>query len=304
MTVTFDAARFPALGTTAELVVADAAMMAPGRAVLEAELARVDAACSRFRDDSDLALVNAAAGEWVAVSTTFLDALDAARRAARLTGGLIDPTVGAAVRRIGYDRDFASVPPTGAALTVRFSPVPGWQTVEVDRAAGCVRIPRGAALDLGATAKAWCADQAAARAAALAGCGVLVSLGGDIAVAGPAPEGGWPVVIGDDHRSPLDDGGPVVAVFSGGLATSGTSARQWSRGGQVLHHIVDPSTGAPAAPVWRAVTVAAGSCLDANAAATAAVVLGGGAVRWLEGTGLPARLVAVDGEVVTVGGWR
>ena len=304
MTVTFDAARFPALGTTAELVVADAAMMAPGRAVLEAELARVDAACSRFRDDSDLALVNAAAGEWVAVSTTLLDALDAGRRAARLTGGLIDPTVGAAVRRIGYDRDFASVPPTGDALTVRFSPVPGWQTVEVDRAAGCVRIPRGAALDLGATAKAWCADQAAARAAALAGCGVLVSLGGDIAVAGPAPEGGWPVVIGDDHRSPLDDGGPVVAVFSGGLATSGTSARQWSRGGQVLHHIVDPSTGAPAAPVWRAVTVAAGSCLDANAAATAAVVLGGGAVRWLEGTGLPARLVAVDGEVVTVGGWR
>jgi thiamine biosynthesis lipoprotein len=303
MTCTFDAVRFPALGTTAELVVTDAAMRGPARAVLEAELAAVDQACSRFRDDSDLALVNAASGEWVAVSGTLLDALDAARRAARLTGGVVDPTVGVALRRIGYDRDFASVAPTGAPLTVRFAPVPGWETVEVDRAAGCVRVPRGAALDLGATAKAWCADRAAARAAAVAGCGVLVSLGGDIAVAGAAPEGGWPVVIGDDHRSPLEDGGPVVAVTSGGLATSGTRARQWSRGGTVLHHIVDPATGAPAGAVWRTVTVAAATCLDANAAATAAIVLGRRALAWFDGTGLPARLVGVDGRVTTVGGW-
>jgi FAD:protein FMN transferase len=304
MTATVEAVRFAALGTTAELVVTDPGALGPARAVLEAELARVDVACSRFRDDSDLALVNAASGEWVAVSSTLLDALDAALRAARLTGGVIDPTVGVAVRRIGYDRDFASVPATGAALRVRFSAVPGWRTIETDRGSGCVRIPRGAALDLGATAKAWCADRAAARAAALAGCGVLVSLGGDIAVAGAPPEGGWPVVIGDDHRSPLDEGGPVVSVVSGGLATSGTSARQWARGGSVLHHIIDPSTGAPADPVWRTATVAARTCLDANAAATAAIVLGARAVEWLAGTGLPARLVGADGDVCTVGGWQ
>jgi FAD:protein FMN transferase len=304
VTATFEAVRFAALGTTAELVVTDAGALGPARAVLEAELARVDTACSRFRDDSDLALVNAAAGEWVAVSTTLLDALDAARRAARLTGGVIDPTVGVAVRRIGYDRDFSSVPATGAALRVRFTPVPGWQTIEVDRGAGCVRVPRGAALDLGASAKAWCADRAASRIAALVGGGVLVSLGGDIAVAGAPPEEGWPVALGDDHRSPLDEGGPVVAVWSGGLATSGTSARRWVRGAEVLHHIIDPSTGAPAAPVWRTVSVAATTCLDANAAATAAVVLGAGAVEWLSGAGLPARLVAADGSVRTVGGWR
>jgi thiamine biosynthesis lipoprotein len=304
VTPTVEAVRFAALGTTAELVVTDAGVLGPARAVLEAEVAAVDQACSRFRDDSELALVNQAAGEWVAVSPVFLDALDAARRVARLTGGVIDPTVGAALRLIGYDRDFASVAVTGGPLRVRFTPVPGWQTVEVDRAARCVRVPRGAALDLGASAKAWCADRAAGRAAALAGCGVLVSLGGDVAVAGPAPDGGWPVVIGDDHRTPLDEGGPVVAIWSGGLATSGVSARQWSRGGVALHHIIDPSTGAPARVVWRTASVAAASCLDANAAATAAVVLGDRAVEWLSGTGLPARLVATDGTVTTVGGWR
>ena len=304
MSLTLEAVRFPALGTTAELVVTDAAVLAPARAVLEAELAQVDAACSRFRDDSELSLVNAASGEWVAVSALFVDALDAARRAARLTDGVVDPTVGIAVRRIGYDRDFASVPPTGEALRVRFSPAAGWTAIEVDRVARCVRIPRGAALDFGASAKAWCADRAAARAAAVAGCGVLVSLGGDIAVAGAGPPGGWPVAIGDDHRTPLDEGGPVVSVTSGGLATSGTCARRWVRGGVALHHIVDPATGAPTEPVWRTVSVAAGTCLDANAAATAAIVLGARADTWLSGTGLPARLVAVDGRVTTVGGWR
>jgi FAD:protein FMN transferase len=296
--------RFPALGTTAELVVTEGRLLGPARAVVDAELAVVDRACSRFREDSELAGVNRAAGRWVAVSAVFLAALDAARHAARMTGGVVDPTVGVALRRLGYDRDFASVPPTGDGVRVRFCPVAGWQAIEVDRATGRVRIPRGAALDLGATAKAWCADRAAARAATLVACGVLVGLGGDIAVAGEAPDGGWPVVIGDDHRTRLDEGGPVVSISSGGLATSGVAARQWSRGGAALHHIVDPATGAPAEVVWRTVTVAAASCLDANAAATAAIVLGARAVAWLAGTGLPARLVAADGSVATVGGWR
>jgi len=79
--------------------------------------------------------------------------------------------------------------------------------------------------------------------------------------------------------------------------------RTWRRGGRALHHIVDPVTGEPAAPVWRTVTVAAATCVDANTAGTAAVVLGERAVPWLRSTGLPARLVALDGTVVRVGGW-
>jgi len=294
---------FAALGTTAVLLVADAGARDAALAVVEDEVGRVDAACSRFRSDSDLCRVNAAPGEWVAVSPELLVAMEAALRAARVTEGLVDPTVGSALRVLGYDRDFAAVAPEGPALTVRIGPVPGWRTVEIDRAGSRLRVPPGVELDLGATAKALCADRAAARAAAVAGAGVLVSLGGDIAVAGACPEGGWQVKVTDDHAAPPDAPGPTVALRSGGLATSGTSARRWVRGGAELHHLIDPASGKPATGPWRTVTVAAGSCVDANIASTAAMIMGDGAIEWLRRAGLPARLVGVDGDVSAIGGW-
>jgi thiamine biosynthesis lipoprotein len=158
-------------------------------------------------------------------------------------------------------------------------------------------------LDLGATAKALAADRAARSAADKTGAGILVSLGGDIAVAGPAPLGGWPVRIADDHRASLDGPGPVVSLESGGLATSSVTVRRWRVGEDELHHILDPSTGRPAASCWRTVSVAAASCVDANTASTASVLLGEAAPAWLAGRRLPARLVAVSGEIVCIGGW-
>ena len=125
------------------------------------------------------------------------------------------------------------------------------------------------------------------RIAGATGVGVLVSLGGDVAVAGPPPEEGWPIRITDDHADPLEAGGPIVTITSGGLATSSTSVRRWARGGQVLHHLIDPSTGAPAAEVWRTVSVAAGSCVDANIASCAAVIMGAAAPSWLARPGPP-----------------
>jgi thiamine biosynthesis lipoprotein len=95
----------------------------------------------------------------------------------------------------------------------------------------------------------------------------------------------------------------VVVITAGGLATSSTAARRWQRGGEVLHHILDPRTGIPVAPVWRTVSVAAASCTAANTAATAAIIRGGAAPGWLAGLGLPARLVAGSGEVLTMNGW-
>jgi thiamine biosynthesis lipoprotein len=94
-----------------------------------------------------------------------------------------------------------------------------------------------------------------------------------------------------------------VHLTGGGLATSSTTVRRWRRGNVDLHHIVDPRTGLPARTCWRTVTVGAGSCVDANAAATAAIVWGEPAPGWLAGRGLPARLVRACGSVVTVGGW-
>jgi thiamine biosynthesis lipoprotein len=302
VTDTVKVVRMAALGTTAELAVTEAAALEPARRVLVDELARVDAACSRFRDDSDLARVNARAGRWTPVGPHLIEALLVAIRVAQLTSGVVDPTVGAAVRRLGYDRDFSQVPATGPAVTVTFSRVPGWRTVEVDQARGLVRVPRGVELDLGATAKAWCADRAAVGAAAATAAGVLVTLGGDVAVAGPPPAGGWPVAVGDDHRRP-GTGDPVVGVHVGGLATSGTTVRRWSRGDETLHHVVDPTTGAPAAPVWRTASAMASSCVDANAVSTASLVLGHRAPTWLVGLGVPARLVTTAGEVRTFGAW-
>ena len=95
----------------------------------------------------------------------------------------------------------------------------------------------------------------------------------------------------------------LIAIRDGGLATSSTAARRWQRGGDVLHHILDPRTGLPAEPVWRTVSVAAGSCADANAASTAAVIRGRRALGWLAQLGLPARLVDATGAVFTVAGW-
>jgi thiamine biosynthesis lipoprotein len=294
------------------------------RAIADTKLADVDLACSRFRPDSELTRLNAAGGKPVTVSQTLADLLAAALRAAQLTDGAVDPTCGAALAALGYDRDFADVlaagdsgpsrsPVTagdtasrrGAAAEQREAggPVPGWRSVHLDQENRIVRLDRGAQLDLGATAKAWAADKCAGQIAGQLRCGVLVSLGGDIAVAGEPPAGGWRIRVTDDHAAPDTAPGQTVAISSGGLATSSTTVRAWSAGGRPVHHIVDPATGAPAATCWRTVSVTAGTCTDANTASTAAIIRGASAPGWLSGLGLPARLVRQDGTIVTTAGW-
>lgn len=294
---------FPALGTTAVVLVSDPAATAAARATVEAEIAALDRACSRFRLDSELSALNAAAGTAVSVSPLLLDAIEVALRAARITAGRVVPTVGEAMRVLGYDRTFADVARDGAPVRARVGSVPGWQLVTVDRLRGRVQFPAGVELDLGATAKALGADRAAAAAYRATGSGVLVSLGGDIATAGPTPAEGWTVLIADDHAAPLEGAGDSVTIRSGGLATSGTAVRRWTRGGRELHHVIDPATGLPAETVWRTVSVAAATCVDANIASTASIILGGDAPSWLRQRGLPARLVGLDGRVTVVGGW-
>ncbi len=133
------------------------------------------------------------------------------------------------------------------------------------------------------------------------GCGALVSLGGDIAVAGQTPVGGFCVGIADICGDPHPDA--TVSIESGGLATSGVGRRHWTVDGRPAHHLIDPATGRPVDSPWRTVSVAAGSCVDANTAATAAMIMGAGAVAWLGDQGLPSRLVGTDGAVLTVAGW-
>jgi len=297
------ACSFPAFASTAIVAVADPARLAIAREAVEGVIADFDLACSRFREDSELSAVNRAAGSAVTVSPLLLDSVRAAVRAAQLTDGDVDPTVGQALIALGYDRDFDEVAGAPAPRRVAFAAVAGWRTVEVDRVRSTVRVPHGVSLDLGATAKALAADRAAAAALAAAGCGVLVGLGGDMAIAGPAPAPGWRIRVTDDHRASLDAPGQWITLSSGGLATSSTTTRRWRAATGTVHHVVDPSTGAPADEVWRTVSVSAWSCLDANIASTAAIVRGEEAAGWLESLALPSRLVRGDGSVLHLAGW-
>ncbi|MFD8220244.1 FAD:protein FMN transferase [Streptomyces sp. NPDC059697] len=301
------AADWRALGTSVRLVTTDPALLDSCNLLLARHLAEVDAACSRFRQDSELVALDQAQGRPVRVSPLLAEALAVALRAAAATDGAVDPTVGSAIGALGYDRDFRLVQGDDRPVRRTVRPVPGWRAVTLDRATDTVTVPAGVHLDLGATAKAWAADRAAALLAETAGCGVLVSLGGDTAVAGEPPAGGWRIRV-QDATGPVEETlAPgtyaTVAIRSGGLATSGTTARRWRRGAHDLHHIVDPYTGLPAETPWRTVSVAAATCADASAAGTAALVKGAGAQRWLARLGLPARLVAKDGTVVTTPGW-
>jgi FAD:protein FMN transferase len=299
-------ARWQALGSTVVLRVTDPQALGRAREQVQLQLAAIDLACSRFRADSELSRVNARAGRRVRVSPLLVQALELAIAAARLTEGDVDPTVGRALELAGYDRDWRLLArprgePEAPTITIRRRS--GWQAVELDSASREVRIPSGVRLDLGATAKAWAADRAALAAFDDPACGVLVSLGGDVATAGPAPRDGWAVRVTDDHRGDPMAPGQTIAIRGGGLATSSTAVRRWSHGGRTMHHVIDPTTGLPASTPWRTVSVAAADCAQANIAATAALVRADAAPAWLGELGLPARLQPWQGPVTTVGDW-
>jgi thiamine biosynthesis lipoprotein len=301
------AASWTALGTGVALRVSDPAALQPARAAVEQELDAIDRACSRFRADSELSLLNARAGRPTHAGPLLLEALTVALGAAAITEGDVDPTVGRALELAGYDRDWSLLePPAGEPETaprIKAKVLSDWRAIRLDKEGATVCLPRGISLDLGATAKAWAADRAAAAATLATGCGVLVGVGGDIATAGSAPVSGWQIRVTDDHRSEPTAPGQTISINSGGLASSSTAVRRWSHEGHTMHHIIDPRTGSPVRDTWRTVSVAAASCADANIATTASLVRGPAAPAWLEELGLPARLVSWDGGVVHVGGW-
>jgi thiamine biosynthesis lipoprotein len=290
-----------ALGTSARVVVWPPGNLGPACAAVDDVLAALDLQASRFRPDSELSWLNAAGGGLFLLGDGLAEAVGVALAAPRWTGGLTDPTVGDALVSLGYDRDFAAIgeddEPSGAA-----APAPGWPLVRLD--GPLLRLPPGIRLDLGATAKGLGADRAVRAAMSATGRrgSVLVSLGGDIAVAGIPPEDGWPVTVAEEPDAG-PPGQPTARLPAGAVATSSVTVRRWRRGGAALHHIVDPRTGRPADGPWRAATVVAATCADANAASTAAIVAGAGAEEWLAATGLPARLTGHDDRVRALNGW-
>ncbi len=272
-----------ALGGSLRVVVTRPGSLRTAKAAVDEIVTSMDEAASRFREDSELGRLNASPDREVTISPLLAQAIAAALRGAELSRGAVDPTVGWAIKLAGYDRDFALVSAEAGHIQLFAERIPGWRAVSFDQRSRSVRLPRGVELDLGATAKALTSDLAAAAASkAIGGGGVLVSLGGDIAVAGDAPIEGWSIQTSDDSAAPIDDAEETISITSGGVATSSTTVRRWTRGSVVLHHIIDPATGLSANSCWRTASVVAATCVDANIASTAAIVMGRKAIDWLE----------------------
>lgn len=293
-----------ALGTGVQVAVTDETQLDAAMTAVMDWLAQLDEVASRFRADSEISRLNAADGAPVRVSPLLAQVIAVALDVAAMTDGIVDPTVGSAMEAIGYDRDFAELAvDRSAAPAVTTRPAPGWRSVRFDAEQRVVELPPGVHLDVGSSAKAFASDATVSLVSAVLDVGVLVNLGGDIAVAGTPPVDGWRVRATDDHAASPEAAGQTVAITTGGLATSSTTVRAWSAAGTPMHHIVDPRTGAPAPVVWRTVSATGPTCVAANAYSTAAIVLGDAAPAWLRRHAVPARLVARDGAVLRVGGW-
>jgi thiamine biosynthesis lipoprotein len=265
---------FRAMGTDVSVLTPDdaphAAVVATVRATFESEEQR----CSRFRDDSELSRVNRAAGTWTEVSEGFEDLVRFALAQARATQGRFDPTMLAAIRAAGYDRDYGGL--ARGPVHAAGAPVPGggWRGVRIER--GRVRLPAGVGLDLGGVAKGWTVDLAAREALRAGARWALVNAGGDLRVVGDAPA--LDVAIED----PADREAEALRLrlVSGGLATSSIRARTWGEG---RHHLIDPETGAPADDAVIQASVWARTCAEAETRATWALLTGPAALRCVAG---------------------
>lgn len=304
--------------TTARVVVTDQEVLADAVRLAKEVCADVEMACSRFRTDSEIIRLRAQLVDGWEVSDTLAGIVRGALTAAQETAGTMDPTVGNMLLTLGYDRDFSLVAaadrsadrvrtgspdepafPTAGTFGIRTEHrIPGWTRIRLE--GNRLTVPDCVLLDLGAVGKALAADWAAAKISSTLGCGTMVSLGGDLATAGPAPTAGWTVLVQD---LPADPPSTVRLEPGYALATSSTQKRRWTHQGNPVHHIIDPRTGLAAETIWRTVTVAATTCAEANAVSTSCIVRGHAALPWLRKIGHPARLVDNQGRVLTLGGW-
>lgn len=267
--------------------------------IVEQVMTEVDAAASRFRIDSDLARINGNAGRFVLVSRLAFELVDLSLAAAARTGGAVTPTIGAALLALGYDEDIDLVRSRSAGAASRPAracvPAPDAATaVRLDPALKRIGVTSRTRLDLGAVAKAYAVDEAVARCAARGIEGVLVSVGGDLAVHG-TPADGWRIAVSETATTPAE----MIVIDTGAIATSSTLGRRWAG----LHHIVDPRTGASASGPWRTSTVWAPTTVEANLLSTWVLVDGPAAAAELAREERPARLVDTGGGVDRRHGW-
>jgi thiamine biosynthesis lipoprotein len=281
---------FRAMGTEVDCLLESEEADAPkALQEVEEEFRRLERLLSRFLEDSELSRLNREGT--IEASDDLLAAVELALEARERSGGRFDPTVHDALVSAGYDRTFSEVPASGAAVPAGRACGGG---VVVDRARGVVTLAEGARLDLGGIGKGYAVDRTCEALSEYGPC--LVNAGGDLAVRGVPDDGLWPIGL----ETP--EGTMTVGLTRGGLATSGRDKRRWRRGGRDLHHVIDPSTGAPCQTDLLRATAIARSAVDAEVAAKCLLMAGeASAAREASSLDMPCVLVTADGRTVTLG---
>lgn len=293
-----------AMGTTAELMVVGGA----GGALIDwaaGRLEQLEAKWSRFRPESELCLLGDRAGSGpVEVSAETVDAVGHALSLWYVTSGRFDPTIRRALEANGYDRTFGCVPPNGPALTEPPLPAPGCDRIRLDRMNSTIAFPSGVTLDLGGVGKGLAADLVATGLVARGAAGACVGMGGDVRVAGRGPDGGaWSIEVED----PFDESRVLCTrrLDCNAIVTTTTRFRRWTRGDAVLHHIIDPVTGAPAARGVTAVIAEGDDAWWTEGVAKAALVAGvNDGLELLERLGVAAIIFDDDGDRHATASWE
>jgi thiamine biosynthesis lipoprotein len=259
----------------------------------EARLRELESRWSRFLPTSEVSALNRHRGAPVLVSDDTVELIDRSLDAWQRTAGRFDPTVGAAIHALGYDRDFTQVE-TAVAVAGPSAAAPGMHGVVVDHAIGAVTLPPGVRFDPGGIGKGFAADLTVETLLDAGVRGALVNVGGDLRAAGEPPSAeGWVVTTPD----PTVPGTELLrlALPAGAVATSSCLGRRWQTTAGEVHHLVDPRTGRPVGTDVVAVTVVAGEAWWAEALTKLLVIDGPLALASLEGA---------HGIVVTADGTR
>jgi thiamine biosynthesis lipoprotein len=289
--------RFRVMGSEAHILVVAGRDRSIGDgpvAAARAYLEHLEQRWSRFLPDSDVTRINLSSGRPVEVDTDTITLFVTMLDAWRLTHGGFDPTVLPAVMAIGY-RASIDDPRRYTILPSDDLRLDGMGEIDIDPDRRAVIVPAGVVVDAGGIGKGLAADLTVARLLADGADGALVSIGGDLAMAGTPPDAdGWLIAV--EQPDPADGVLCTLAVSGGGVATSSTRSRRWTIGGQCRHHIIDPVAGSPSTTDLAAVTVIARSGWLAEAHATTALLSGSAhVIDYLDRHELTAIAVPGDG---------
>ncbi len=292
-------ASFRALGTGIEVLVTEPEDLEEVAEHVFRCVEEIEMTFSRFRPESELRRLEQGGSKPQRVSDLFLELVDLAYKATESTDGWFDPTVRDALEALGYDRSIEQLEAIGPGAERPHRQAGEWYLINYDRRRGLIELRDGVRLDFGGIGKGFAVDYVLRTLPPVKG-GVLVNAGGDLAVVGPAPDGGWICDVGTTLDSKVEE---TVILHEGAIATSGLGRRQWQRDGQQLHHLIDPRTGEPGKSPWRIVSVGARSCVAAEVAAKVAWLRGETGPSWLRLIGLSGRFAGQDGRIVKVGRW-